>query len=187
MLQSDQKYYYSVRDSELNHQSGYFYIRPGSEGSLLFVVMPFLAVRNHTAVDLNFIVTEKKSNQEFRDRLKAASQLVPQPTPAFDFYLKQFVVQVEMQSLSNNIDRELLEGYASEQYYFSTFAFVGEPIERVIPLRSTTKHRYNKKHLCIKESVRLRTKVLEFACGLRVTNQTSRSLLFTVRQRNTTL
>jgi len=181
MLQSDQKYYYSVKDSELNHQSGYFYIRPNGENSLLFVLMPFLVVRNHTSLDLDFIVTEKKSNQEFRDRLKAMSHLVPRPTATFDFYLKQFVVQVEMQSLSNNIDRELLEGYASEQYYFSTFAFVGEPIERVIPLRSTAKHRYDKKHLCIKESVRLRTKVLELACGLRMINQTGRGILFTVR------
>jgi|JI61114C2RNA_FD_contig_21_4922180_length_372_multi_2_in_0_out_0_1 hypothetical protein len=82
--------------------------------------------------------------------MKETSQLVPPPTDSFDFYLKQFVVQVELQSLSNNIDRELVECYASEQYYFSTFAFVNEPIERVIPLRSTAKQRYDKKHLCIK-------------------------------------
>lgn len=88
-----------------------------------------------------------------------------------------------MQSVSSNIDRELLEVYASEQYYFSTFALMSEPIERVVPLRSTAKQRYDKKHLCIKESVRLRTKVLELACGLCINNLSGQLIMLSVLQR----
>lgn len=186
MLQSEQKHYYSIKD-EQDRQSGYFYVRVNDQDNQLFVVMPHLVVRNHTNLDLELTIAEKKTNAEFRDRLHGSSQLVPAPITAFDFYLKQFVVQVELESPSNNIDREMLESYASEQYYFSTFAFVSEPIERVIPLRNTAKQRYDKKHLCIKESVRLRTKVLELACGFRVATESVRNLLLTVRQRNLTL
>lgn len=76
--------------------------------------------------------------------------------------MKQFVVQVTAICQKDT--------YASEQYYFSSFAFVNEPIERIIPLRNTSKNKYDKRYICIKEAVKQRTKCLEFSCGLLIRN-----------------
>jgi hypothetical protein len=60
MLQADQKYYYSLRDTELGHHSAYI-CHQHSETSSLYIVMPFLIVRNHTHLNLSLTITEKKS------------------------------------------------------------------------------------------------------------------------------
>jgi hypothetical protein len=92
--------------------------------------------------------------------------------------MKQFVVQV-----TAVFQKDI---YASEQYYFSSFAFVNEPIERIIPLRNTSKNKYDKKHICIKETVKLRTKFLEFSCGVTIKNNSSYEFVFNLQQRGQT-
>lgn len=59
MLHSNQKSYYAVKGP--TQQSGYFYVRTIAEHCMLFLVMPFLVVRNHTSLHLSLIITEKKS------------------------------------------------------------------------------------------------------------------------------
>ena len=90
--------------------------------------------------------------------------------------MKQFVIQVEAACTHDR--------YLSDQYYFNSFAFVNESIERVVPLRNLTKQKYDKRYLKVKETSRLRTKVLEFSAPVVVNNKSSYSLWIEFNQVN---
>ena len=76
-----------------------------------------------------------------------------------------------------------LGDHNSEEYYFNTFAFLSEPHEQLIPLRSSQKGHFDKKHLIIRETSKLRTKFLEFITPLTVMNQCQFSMTLRVDQR----
>lgn len=74
--------------------------------------------------------------------------------------------------------------FESEQYYFSTLGYVDEPIERVIPLRNTTARHYDKMYMCIKETVKVRTRFLSFSSSLKIVNLSRHGFDMQFQQRN---